>query len=82
MRSVFGFGAARFALGLGEAGNFPAAVKTVAEWFPQRERALANGIFNSGCNVGAVIAPLLVPWMAIHWGWQSPFWLLALPVLG
>jgi ACS family hexuronate transporter-like MFS transporter len=80
VRSVFGFGAARFALGLGEAGNFPAAVKTVAEWFPQRERALANGIFNSGCNVGAVLAPLLVPWMAVHWGWQAPF--VALGALG
>jgi Major Facilitator Superfamily len=60
-RSVFGFGTARFALGLGEAGNFPAAVKAVAEWFPKRERALANGIFNSGANVGAVLAPLAVP---------------------
>jgi ACS family hexuronate transporter-like MFS transporter len=73
VKSVFGFGVARFALGLGEAGNFPAAVKAVAEWFPRRERALANGIFNSGCNVGAVLAPLLVPWMALHWGWQMPF---------
>lgn len=72
-RGVFGFGAARFALGLGESGNFPAAVKAVAEWFPRRERALANGIFNSGCNVGAVLAPLVVPWMALHWGWQSAF---------
>ena len=73
VRSVSGFGAARFALGLGEAGNFPAAVKAVAEWFPRRERALANGIFNSGCNVGAVLAPLVVPWMAARWGWQVPF---------
>jgi ACS family hexuronate transporter-like MFS transporter len=72
-RSVFGFGVARFALGLGESGNFPAAVKAVAEWFPRRERALANGIFNSGCNVGAVLAPLVVPWMVLHWGWQSAF---------
>jgi len=80
VRSVFGFGVARFALGLGEAGNFPAAVKAVAEWFPQRERALANGIFNSGCNIGAVLAPLLVPWMAIRWGWPAPF--VALGVLG
>lgn len=72
-RSVFGFGVARFALGIGEAGNFPAAVKAVAEWFPRRERALANGIFNSGCNVGAVLAPIAVPWMALHWGWQSAF---------
>jgi ACS family hexuronate transporter-like MFS transporter len=73
VRSALGFGVARFALGLGEAGNFPAAVKAVAEWFPRRERALANGIFNSGCNVGAVLAPLLVPWMTLRWGWQMPF---------
>jgi ACS family hexuronate transporter-like MFS transporter len=72
-RTVFGFGLARFALGLGEAGNFPAAVKAVAEWFPKRERALANGLFNSGANVGAMVAPLLVPWLTYHWGWQSSF---------
>src|SRR5205085_8002156 len=60
-RSAFGFGAARFALGLGEAGNFPASIKTVAEWFPKRERALATGIFNSGSNVGAIAGPLVVP---------------------
>jgi ACS family hexuronate transporter-like MFS transporter len=72
-RTVFGFGLARFALGLGEAGNFPAAVKAVAEWFPKRERALANGVFNSGSNVGAVLAPLVVPWLTLRWGWQSAF---------
>lgn len=72
-RSVMGFGVARFALGLGEAGNFPAAIKAVAEWFPQRERALANGIFNCGCNVGAVLAPLSVPWMTARWGWPASF---------
>lgn len=72
-RSVFGFGAARFALGLGEAGNFPAAIKTVAEWFPKKERALATGIFNAGSNVGAILAPLLVPWIVIHWGWPEAF---------
>jgi ACS family hexuronate transporter-like MFS transporter len=72
-RTVFGFGVARFALGLGEAGNFPAAVKAVAEWFPRKERALANGIFNSGANVGAVLAPAAVPWMAERFGWQSAF---------
>lgn len=72
-RSVFGFGVARFALGLGEAGNFPAAVKAIAEWFPKKERALATGIFNSGSNVGAIAAPLLVPWLTIHFGWQSSF---------
>jgi ACS family hexuronate transporter-like MFS transporter len=60
-QSAFGFGIARAALGLGEAGNFPAAIKTVAEWFPKKERALATGIFNSGSNVGAIVAPLAVP---------------------
>jgi ACS family hexuronate transporter-like MFS transporter len=72
-RSVFGFGAARVALGLAEAGNFPAAVKTTAEWFPNRERALAIGIFNSGSNVGAILAPLLVPILALRFGWQWAF---------
>jgi len=72
-RSVFGFGFARFMLGLGESGNFPAGIKTVAEWFPKKERALATGIFNSGSNVGAIIAPLTVPWIAIHLGWQYAF---------
>ncbi|XRD81609.1 MFS transporter [Dyella halodurans] len=70
---VLGFAAARFALGLGESGNFPAAIKTVAEWFPQRERALAAGIFNSGSNIGAIAAPLLVPIVAATWGWQAAF---------
>lgn len=68
-----GFALARFALGIGEAGNFPACIKTVAEWFPRRERALATGIFNSGSNVGAIITPLTVPWIASHWGWQWAF---------
>ncbi|MDY0168919.1 MAG: MFS transporter [Thermoguttaceae bacterium] len=72
-RSTFGFGLARFALGLSQAGNFPAAIKAVAEWFPRRERALAVGLFNSGANVGAIVAPLLVPWLALTWGWQSAF---------
>jgi MFS transporter, ACS family, hexuronate transporter len=71
--SIVGFGAARFALGIGEAGNFPAAIKTVAEWFPRKERALATGIFNSGSNVGAIVAPLAVPFVAIHYGWQWAF---------
>ena len=79
-RSAFGFGLARFGLGLGESGNFPAALKTVAEWFPEKERALATGIFNSGANIGAIIAPLLVPWIAIQWGWQWAF--LATGMLG
>ena len=76
-RSAFGFGVARFALGLTEAGNFPAAIKTVAEWFPRKERALATGIFNAGSMVGAVIAPALVPWIAAAWGWRSAFLVLA-----
>jgi ACS family hexuronate transporter-like MFS transporter len=70
---VISFAAARFALGLGEAGNFPSAIKTVAEWFPRRERALATGIFNSGSNLGAIVAPLLVPVVATLWGWQAAF---------
>ena len=78
--SVFGFGAARFALGLGEAGNFPSAVKTVAEWFPRKERALAAGLFNSGANIGAVIAPVVVPWLTVRFGWHSAF--VALGALG
>lgn len=71
--SVAGFAMARFALGLGEAGNFPAALKTVAEWFPRRERAFATGIFNSGTNVGAIVAPLTVPIIAVTYGWQAAF---------
>jgi MFS transporter, ACS family, hexuronate transporter len=69
----FGFGVARLFLGLGEAGNFPAAVKTVAEWFPRRERALAVGLFNCGSNIGAILTPLVVPWIAIHFGWRAAF---------
>jgi ACS family hexuronate transporter-like MFS transporter len=72
-RTPLGFGLARFSLGLGEAGNFPAAIKTVAEWFPRRERALATGIFNAGSNVGAVIAPAVVPFIALAYGWQEAF---------
>lgn len=67
------FAAARFGLGIGEAANFPAAIKTVADWFPKRERALATGIFNSGSNVGAIIAPLMVPFLAVRFGWRSAF---------
>jgi ACS family hexuronate transporter-like MFS transporter len=73
VRSAFGFGLARFGLGIGESGNFPAAIKTVAEWFPKKERALATGIFNAGSNVGAILAPLAVPWIALTWGWQEAF---------
>lgn len=65
--------AARFGLGIGESGNFPAAIKTVADWFPKKERALATGIFNSGANVGAVVAPLLVPFVALRLGWRATF---------
>jgi ACS family hexuronate transporter-like MFS transporter len=72
-RSVMGFGIARSALGLGEGGSFPASVKTVAEWFPEKERALATGVFNAGTNVGAVVAPLTVPWITIHYGWRWAF---------
>jgi ACS family hexuronate transporter-like MFS transporter len=71
--SAFGFGAARFALGIGESGNFPAAIKAVAEWFPKRQRALATGIFNSGANIGAVLAPAAVPWITITYGWAAAF---------
>jgi ACS family hexuronate transporter-like MFS transporter len=71
--TVLGFGVARFVLGIGESGNFPAAIKTVAEWFPKKERALATGIFNSGANIGAVIAPIVVPWLTVHYGWQAAF---------
>jgi ACS family hexuronate transporter-like MFS transporter len=72
-RSPLGFGMARFALGLGEAGNFPAAIKTVAEWFPRKERALATGIFNGGSNLGAIIAPAVVPWIALTYSWPWAF---------
>lgn len=71
--SVIGFMIARFVLGIGEAGNFPASIKTVAEWFPKKERAFATGIFNSGTNVGALVTPLAVPWIAIMWGWYEAF---------
>ena len=71
--TVLEFGFARFFLGLGESGNFPAAIKTVAEWFPQNERSLATGIFNSGANVGAILAPAIVPWVTLRWGWHAAF---------
>jgi ACS family hexuronate transporter-like MFS transporter len=73
VRTALGFGVARFFLGLGEAGNFPAAIKTVADWFPQRERSLATGLFNSGANLGAILAPLLVPWVTLRFGWRAAF---------
>ena len=71
--STLAFAGARALLGLGEAGTFPAAIKTVAEWFPKKERALATGIFNSGANIGAVAAPILVPWILGAYGWQEAF---------
>jgi MFS transporter, ACS family, hexuronate transporter len=71
--SVFGFGFARFTLGIGESGNFPASIKAVAEWFPKKERALATGVFNSGTNIGAIITPLLVPWLTRNYGWRAAF---------
>lgn len=73
-RSAFGFGVARVGLGLGEAGNYPAAAKTVAEWFPKKERALATGIFNAGTSVGVVIALILVPPILANYGWHEVFW--------
>jgi ACS family hexuronate transporter-like MFS transporter len=73
VKSTFGFIVARSALGISEAGNFPSAIKTVAEWFPKKERALATGIFNSGANIGAIAAPLSVPFIAEKWGWQWAF---------
>jgi ACS family hexuronate transporter-like MFS transporter len=71
--SLFGFAAVRFLLGLGESGNFPSALKAVSEWFPRKERALATGIFVSGASVGAIVAPLVVPYIAINYGWQMTF---------
>ncbi len=71
--SVMGFMFSRAILAIGEAGNFPAAIKTTAEYFPKKERSFATGIFNSGANVGAILAPLTVPWIAQNWGWESAF---------
>src|SRR6187397_117164 len=73
VKSTFGFFVARAALGVTESGNFPAAIKATAEWFPKKERAFATGIFNSGANVGAIIAPIAVPWIALTWGWRWAF---------
>lgn len=73
VQSTFGFGVVRGLLGIGESGNFPTAIKTVAEWFPKKERALATGIFNSGSNIGAIVAPAVVPWLAVTYGWQAAF---------
>jgi len=79
VKSTVGFIIARSTLGISEAGNFPAAIKSVAEWFPKKERALATGIFNSGATVGAILAPLLVPFILGHYGWRQTFvWIGAL----
>ncbi len=74
--SIIGFMVARAVLGIGEAGNFPAAIKTTAEYFPKKERALATGIFNSGSNIGAILAPLTVPWLSAKYGWETAFTLI------
>ena len=71
--SVLGFGIARFALGLGQSGNFPASIKSISEWFPKKERALATGIFNAGTNVGPIITPFLVAWATSNYGWRTAF---------
>jgi len=71
--SIFQFAAARFSLGIGEAGSFPASIKAVSEWFPKKERALATGLFNSGTNVGSTVTPLIVPWLTFRYGWRMAF---------
>jgi MFS transporter, ACS family, hexuronate transporter len=78
--SIAGFMVSRAVLAIGEAGNFPAAIKATAEYFPKKERSLATGIFNSGANVGAILAPLTVPWIEAHWGWQAAF--IAVGIIG
>ena len=82
VKSTLGFIFARTALGISEAGNFPAAIKSVAEWFPKKERALATGIFNSGATIGAILAPLLVPFFLGHYGWRETFiWIGAIGLI-
>jgi ACS family hexuronate transporter-like MFS transporter len=72
-RTVLGFSTARASLGLAEGACFPAAIKAITEWFPKEQRALATGLFNAGSPVGAILCPLVVPWLALHWGWQGAF---------
>src|SRR5437660_10465217 len=67
------FSAARALLGVAESANFPGAIKAVAEWFPKKERAFATGIFNAGTNAGAILTPLVVPWLTVHFGWRAAF---------
>ena len=74
-KSVTGFSIARVGLGLGEAGNFPAAMKAVAEWFPKKERALATGLFNAGTSIGVILALIIAPWILVKYGWQQVFWI-------
>ena len=74
VRTVAGFSVARIVLGLSEGGNFPAAIRSVSEWFPRKERALATGIFNAGSNVGVMVSALLVPWITLNYGWSVAFW--------
>ena len=74
--SILGFMLSRAVLGFGESGNFPAAIKATAEYFPKKERSFATGIFNSGSNIGAILAPLTVPWIAVNWGWEIAFILI------
>jgi ACS family hexuronate transporter-like MFS transporter len=78
--SVASFAASRFTLGIGESANFPAAVKTVSEWFPGKERALVAGIFNAGSNIGVIVVALIVPWITLHYGWQFAF--IGIGILG
>lgn len=75
-RGAVSLGVFRFLLGIGEAGNWPAGIKVVAEWFPVKERALASGIFNSGSSVGAILSAPVVAWIVLHWGWQASFYLV------
>ena len=70
VHSVAEFAAARFSLGIGESGGFPAGIKAVSEWFPQSERALAIGVFNAGANIGAIVTPLIIPWLTLAYGWR------------
>ena len=71
--SIGGFLVARACLGITEAGNFPTSIKAVALWFPKKERAFATSLFNSGANVGPILAPMIFPWIALTWGWQVAF---------
>src|ERR1700693_1378954 len=73
VHSITQFALMRFTLGIGESGSFPASLKSVSEWFPQKERALAVGIFNAGSNLGAIITPLVVPAITLAWGWRAAF---------